>query len=463
MTRSTLARRYAPLVALAVLQLLIIGFVPSKAGKQSSQQVAAGTQAGRGTTASGASGAGGTAAGTPGAAGATGVTLPGGAPAGPGGVVGGAPPGADVGGDTSHCVGGRQFDPAIAFFAPPCVPGAVGRTGVDNGGSTYAGVTADEITLVDYVSNYGAEVNAILAAQGSLVTYDDAIKLDAGWQKFINEHYQLYGRKVKIITYQGQCTSVPPDYGCLIPEMGSVINTYHPYAVQWQTTLCSACYAELRRQGVIGFGGTGFSNALAEGLAPFFYGAGESSTDIEQSFAEFFCSQMSGPTMYAGHQNPAQDFNGKKRNLGIISTDDPDNKDTVEKFLMPLLQQKCGVTVTNTYFYAQDINTAAKQVAAGIAAMNDPQHPATTVLCLCDQVAPQFLFSGEQSNNYYPENVIATDQGMDYDKTGQSYGPSSQLSCPSPQVGCEYDLAFGLGDIGTEEPKDNDPGTRIFA
>ena len=40
MTRSTLARRYAPLVALAVLQLLIIGFVPSKAGKAGGQAVA---------------------------------------------------------------------------------------------------------------------------------------------------------------------------------------------------------------------------------------------------------------------------------------------------------------------------------------------------------------------------------------------------------------------------------------
>jgi len=171
---------------------------------------------------------------------------------------------------------------------------------------------------------------------------------------------------------------------------------------------------------------------------------------------------MTGPAKYAGTQNPAQNFNGKPRNLGIISTDDPDNKDTVQKFLIPLLKQKCGVTVTNTYFYAQDINTAAKQVAAGIAAMNDPQHPATTVLCLCDQVAPQFLFGGEQENNYYPENVIATDQGMDYDKTGQSYGPSSQLSCPNPGIGCVYDLAFGLGIIGTEAPNGQDPGTKIF-
>ena len=50
MTRSTLARRYAPLVALAVLQLLIIGFVPSKAGKSGNQQVAAanGSKAGVG-------------------------------------------------------------------------------------------------------------------------------------------------------------------------------------------------------------------------------------------------------------------------------------------------------------------------------------------------------------------------------------------------------------------------------
>src|SRR5205823_14054444 len=97
------------------------------------------------------------------------------------------PPGAEVGGDTSHCVNGRQFDPAIAYWAPPCVPGTVGATGIDNGGNTYPGVTGDEITLVDYVSDYGAEVNAILQAEGSLVTYSDAQVLDAAWTKFIND------------------------------------------------------------------------------------------------------------------------------------------------------------------------------------------------------------------------------------------------------------------------------------
>jgi hypothetical protein len=459
-TRSTLARRYAPLVALAVLQLLIIGFVPSKAAK-SGTQVSAGTGAGRTATAgTGTAGAGGTAAGAAGTAsgpaGAAGT-----AASGAGGTAAGAPPGVDVGGDTSHCVNGREFDPAIAYWAPPCVPGTVGATGVDNGGNTYQGVTGDEITLVDYVSDYGAEVNAILRAEGSLVTYADAQVLDKAWETFINQHYVLYGRHVKIVTYQGQCQSVPPQYDCLIPEMDSIVNTYHPLAVNWQTTLCSKCYAELARLNTVAIGGTGFSDDLAKALAPYFYEAGESSTAIEQAFAEFYCAQLTGPVQYAGTANPAQNFNGKPRVLGIISTDDPDNKDTVNNFLVPLLKQKCGVDVTHFYFYAQDINTAAQQVAAGIAAMDTPTNPASIVLCLCDEVAPAFLYEGEQGNNYYPENVIATDQGMDYDKTAQSYGPGGPVACPSG-VNCEYDNAFGLGQIGTEEPDGKDAGDRIF-
>jgi hypothetical protein len=470
--RSTLARRYAPIVGLAVLQLLIIGFVPSKAAKNDAAQVATrGGAAASGATSSkaGATGPGG--ATTPGAA----VSGPAGAAvAGPAGSAGtgggatdsGAPPGAEASGDTSHCVNGREFDPAIAYWAPPCVPGTPGAAGGNNGGATYQGVSGDTITLIDYISNYGAEVNAILQAQGTLLTYEDAKVLDTAWMNFINTHYVLYGRKVNIVTYQGKCQSVPPDYPCLISEMDSIVATYSPYAVNWQTTLCSACYQELARLKVVAVGGTGFSDSLAGALAPFFYGAGESSTRVEQAFAELYCSQMTGPVKFAGHQNPAQDFNGKPRVLGIISTNDPDNEDTVLKFLVPLLKQTCGVTVDHFYFYDQDINTAAKQVAAGIAAMDTLNNPATTVLCLCDQVAPAFLFDGEQSNNYYPENVIATNQQMDIETTGQSYGPnddgSGSLGCPSPQLGCEYDLAFGISIVGAPEPQDNTVGVRIF-
>ena len=67
-------------------------------------------------------------------------------------------------GDTSHCKGDRQFDPAIDFYAPPCV----GKSNGQNPGDTYQGVSGDEIKIVQYVGAGDPAVNAILAAQGAL-------------------------------------------------------------------------------------------------------------------------------------------------------------------------------------------------------------------------------------------------------------------------------------------------------
>src|SRR4029079_13741589 len=119
----------------------------------------------------------------------------------------GVPPGAPPGGDAGHCKGGRQYDPAIAWWAPPCVPGAPGSSFANNGGATYQGVTKDTITILDSVTDYGAEVNAILQAEVTLVTYAQAQNFDKAMEGFINKYYTLYGRKVHVITYQGQCQS----------------------------------------------------------------------------------------------------------------------------------------------------------------------------------------------------------------------------------------------------------------
>ena len=176
----------------------------------------------------------------------------------------------------------------------------------------------------------------------------------------------------------------------------------------------------MARKHVVAFGGDGFSDEFANQLAPYFYSGGESATRVETAFAQWWCNQMSSVNVpsrkvkYAKTNNPSQNFNGQARRLGVISTNDPDNEDTVNKVLTNALA-KCGDKIWHTYFYDQNINTAAQQVAAGIAAMDTPQNPANVVLCLCDPVAPAFLYQGEQGNNYYPENVIATDQTMDFD------------------------------------------------
>jgi hypothetical protein len=332
------------------------------------------------------------------------------------------------------------------------------------------GVTADTITFVDYVSGQSAQNQAILQAQGGLVTYEQTKTLDRAWENFINGHYVLYGRKLKIITWPGAADE--QNSQSLLAEMDQIVETDHPYGFFWSTTTCKECYAELASKGVVTIGSRGSSDSLANELAPYFYSAHESSTRMETAFAQWWCNQMSSVNApsrrvkWAGHQNPAQDFNGKARVLGIISPNPPDNQDTIRNYMVPLLAKLCGENVTHYYFYSQDTSTAAQQVAAGIAAMDTATNTATDVLCLCDRVAPAYLLSGEQANNYWPENLVADTTGMAWDSTARgtyedNHGKATQ-GCANPGQGCEFDLDMGLMADGPQAGGNNSEGYRIY-
>ena len=375
------------------------------------------------------------------------------------------------GGDTSHCVDGRQYSPAIDYYAPPCLPGRPGEYSGDNGGATWQGVTKTSIEIVTYIPDYGAEVNTILKSQGLYYNAAQAKVFNAAYGKFINEHYQLYGRRVHIDAFQGTCKTIPPDLQCLIPEMDNLVARYHPYAVVFNTTICSACFAELARLKVISTGGAGFSDAFHNANAPYSYDVAMSATRIELAFADWWCHQMtsvggSGRTaIYAGAQNSSQDFRTKPRVLGLLSTNDPDNEDTVKKVLYPALRQGCGENVTHEYFYTQDVNTAAQQSQAGAAALNTSKNPATSVLCLCDPVAPQFASNAGATQNYWPESMIASNQTMDLDSTMQTYmdkNGQATLGCPNPRQGCEYENTVGLGQAEAAVPESQLAAVKIF-
>ena len=455
-------RRYWPLVAVLAVQALIIVVAPSTAPSSTAGGLA---QAGIGST--GAGGSGGAGSGGAAANAGAGTVAAGTGGAGSSAAAGAAGPGGSfVAGDVSHCAGGREFATSLVWYAPPCTPGTIGAADPANGGATYPGVTGNQITVVDYVTNYGPEVNAILQAEGQYVSYSDEQLWDQAMEKFVNTHFVLYGRTMKFITYQGKCQSVPPDTTCLTAEMDSIVQTYHPYAVMWvNNTVCSTCYAEIAKDHVVAIGGSGFSDAMSNQLAPYFYSADESSTRLETAYAQYWCAQLSSVSVpsrvvtQAGTENPAQNFNGKPRVLGVISTNDPDNENTVTQVLGPALQKGCGDKITHTYFYSQNINTAAQQVSAGIAAMNTPTNPATTVVCLCDAVAPQFLYQGEADNNYWPENTVASNQLMDLDATSQNY--ETGAACPTSN-GCEYTLAFGLSPLSPQDPQGQDPAQRVW-
>ena len=484
MYRSSPASKYGPLALLAAVQLVVVLVAPSTApdgtdalatgvpgGVSLPGQLAPGTVLEDGSVVAadgsvvaadgtviapaGSVGSGSTASG-----GSTGSTTTSGSSTT--GSTGGTTTAAAAAGDTSHCVDGRQFDPKIEYYAPPCAPGKPGATGTDNGGATSMGVSKDKITVVHYIPDYGAEVNAILRAQGLYYNAENARIANAAFSTFINAKYQLYGRKLDIKTYQGTCRTVPPDMQCLNAEMNRIAKEFKPYAVFFQTTVCSNCYAELARNKVVTFGGAGFSEEFRNALRPYNYDYGMSSSKISKLFAQWWCGSMAGkPAKYAGSANPRQDFRTVKRQLGVVSTNDPDNERVIKQVLYPELA-KCGESVKgHEYFYEQNVSTAAQQSQAGTAVMNSPQNPATSVVCFCDPVAPQFSYNAAKNNNYWPETLFATNQAMDTDSAGQTY--MGELACPPPNRGtCSFDGALGLGQSEVATAPENLGGIKVF-
>ncbi len=474
---------------MAAVQLLIIATVPSKAPTTvaadggfvaagdsgfASPDAAAGDATDPGTAAvdpvtgdaaaptggtAGASGATGGAARptTPGATGGGGATT--GAAAGGGAAGGGAT--AAAAGDTSHCVGGRQFDPGMFYWAPKCVATFAGK----NGGATYMGVSDKEIKVVIYRGKPNPAVDAILAAIGANPSDADVTEFTQKATNYINAKFELYGRKIVVKEYKGTCDTVPPDYVCLRGEMRDLVRTEQPFLVQWATPLASPAFDELSAQKVVNVGGQHFRDSFSQQRRPYHWDVAISGTNVAKQAAEWYCKKLAGKkAAFAGEtgtdasrQNPpTDDIRNKTRILGVISTDDPENQGAITSVFKPELA-KCGVKVEHEFYYAQDIARAEEQRRLGVAKMRENPE-STTIAFFGDAVAPVFLYRTAQEQSYFPEHVIVGFGGMDGDPAGQGYDNGSSL-CPECH---QFENAFGLSSLPQLEPLDKNEAVRVY-
>lgn len=479
MTRMRLARRYGPLLAVAAVQLLIIAVVPSTAQKGATE---VGFEEGA----------------EPGAEGApvgvvdsetgqlidpatgrvldpaTGRPVGGAGPSDGGNNGGDVPNEPPTTGDTSHCVNGKQFDPALYEWAPPCLPKFTGNNGGAPRGTR--GVTKDTIRVVAMLGNYGAAVQEILERQGSPSEEQFSAFVEAA-EKFLNAKYELYGRKIDLIPYMFKATTggqEAPNDSVLRNEVRQMVQQHNPFAVTWVNSVSSATYDELSRLKVVNLGGYGFTDDFNAARRPYHWDVQMGGYELADAVSSWYCNRMHGggtaKAVYAKSTPLPRGFDlqNKVRNLGIITTNDPQNLKAVDR-VKALLKSKCGVTVSHQYNYAQDIRTLEQQRIEAYNQMTTTKPEATTIMCFCDQVAPTFLYKTCDDNEYFPEQVIVATGVMDLDRAGQAYdhgpeypGSSDQKNPPGDGVYETFENAFGLAQFPRQGPFGSSAAAKVW-
>jgi hypothetical protein len=78
------------------------------------------------------------------------------------------------------------------------------------------------------------------------------------------------------------------------------------------------------------------------------------------------------------------------------------------------------------------------------------QNRVTTVVCMCDPIAPVFLTGGLTSNSYFPENLLPGLGLLDFDKLGRLYDQQ------------QMQHMFGPSHLGNAIPHNESDATRVW-
>jgi hypothetical protein len=221
-------------------------------------------------------------------------------------------------GDTSHCTDdGRQH--GFFYHAPPCEPAFEG----ENGGATYPGVTADEIRVVYFYNAPHPLVDAILPTED---TPEDQKAFMEAAEDFINEHYELYGRRLNLEEVRSNCPTTPPDPARCREAARQIIDS-EPFMVIWPGGgLYPTIFDEFARAGIISLGGENFDPAFFNERRPFRYSWSKDGQQIREHLSEYYCKKLAGGKADRSGETIHPEIGARgevDRRYGIVTPDTP--------------------------------------------------------------------------------------------------------------------------------------------
>lgn len=447
MSKSVL-HRYAPFLALAGLQLLLVTMTPPPVQPGTAAlstgvgtvtdtgavAVDPGAVATEGTTVEGVDPATGAAAAGSGGGGG-GVATPGAPTAGGAGGGASAPtaggPAAQgtataVAGDRSKCAPGGLLQENVTLQSPPCMAKFVG----DNGGSTYQGVTRDKIKVVVVYQEYGDGVQQVLAANNLAMTPEKAAEVHGVLAEFFNKHYEFHGRSLDVQYFSSQAT----DAAGLRADAKAINETMKPFAVLYyaQGLGPMALHEQLAREKVLNLGVAPVADDFFIRNSPYVWSQVIQGYRMADMAADFYCKRMHGKNAtLAG--DPAMRI--KKRKLGVGSSEAPDSVLVAKRFISQVTGGMCGSPNDGTtlYTFSADPTTAESQRPALVTRMKNDGITTVRGLAPCAE---------GDNQSYFPEVFAA--EVFDDDFVGRVYA----AQCGVAQMA----NVFGIGMFPKASP-----------
>lgn len=346
-------------------------------------------------------------------------------------------------GDRSNCGPGGQLQDETLVFSIPCVPTYTG----DNGGATYPGVTEDEIRLVMIVPKANPAVVAALSGVGLWATPEQWDAGSKAFAQFFNDHYNFYGRRIKAYTHLAECEGGPfgggggsTDLACWREQARVIEAKYHPFVTFFTSPHPAEVFDELSRLKIFNLGGWLYDAGFSKDRAPYHWDLFTDGTRTAANVANYWCNRMVGQkASRAG--DPA--LQGRTRKLAIVTPEYPFYVSAAKFLSAQVSGGQCGTgnDVPKIYQYTQsDLAKAQEQMT--LIATQIKQDQVTTVTCLCDLLAPVYLTSELDNQRWFPEHLLALQEGADHDYPARLYSTK------------QWDNAFGPSPRPMEIPKE---------
>jgi hypothetical protein len=345
-----------------------------------------------------------------------------------------------------NCAGGAKQD-KISAYAPDCLA----FTG-DNGGATHRGVTADTILFAQRDSDgiggndrqprdeEESELQQKASESGLSNSREATQRTFNTLLAYFNKHYQLYGRKVKVVKYtprgdqqkeiagggQEAANADALKVAQEIKAFGALSATTQPYL------------DALVRQKVLSFGGLHLPAGYYKARAPYAWGQLIDCTTLMTSAVDLLAKRF--PTGQNAVRAGSAKLREQPRKYGLLVPDDAVYASCINEARPQL--KAAGIEFAKEIKYALDFaklqqeapNMAAQLKSAGV----------TTLVLVTDPLLPFFLTGAATQQDFWPEWFVTGTIGTDVDVAGQFYDADQWQFA----YGQSYLTGFGEGKNG---------------